>query len=78
MKITRLGNYIFEKGDYVEISKYHPLSKYGCVGRVVSVDGGYVYLKLIGQDFECEFYHGELEPALSYLRKLKLKKLKLV
>lgn len=76
MKITSLGNYIFEKGDYVKIKGTIIHNKHvGRVGRVISVNGGYVYIKLNGQEFERELYHFELEPAVNYLRKLKLEKL---
>jgi len=80
MKITPLGNFRFEKGDWVEISEANipaPLKNTPkpVIGRVTNVDGEYVYVKPKNQKWEAEFYHGELLPIKMVLRKLKLQKI---
>ena len=81
MKVSRFGEYRFEKGDWIEMKdpgnipyalkdKPRPI-----IGKVTKVDGEYVLVRPKYHKWEAEFYHSELLPLKKDLRKLKLEKI---
>ena len=79
MKVSPLGSYRFEKGDWVEILGNIPFplkdKPRPIIGEVTNVNGEYVLVKPKYQTWDAEFYHSELQPSKTELRKLKLNKI---
>ena len=79
MKVSPLGSCRFEKGDWVEIVGNIPFplkdKPRPIIGRVTHVNGAYVLVRPKYQHWEAEFYHNELQPSKTELRKLKLNKI---